>query len=1427
MSFRPFVFCLSAWIALAATPLRAADATAPSATGVAPPVEAPLSLDGIWAFTIDPALAAAPGVAGWDRLPVPGNWDTVNAYAQHIGAAWYRREFAVPSAWTGRRVRLNFGAVYESAEVSLNGVALGRHDGGHLPFDFDITDRVRRDAPNVVTVRADNTFRRGAWWAWGGISRSVTLTSHHAVRLVRQHVRAEPDLAARTAEIFIEYKLENAAAATATSSTRAPARPPPPRSPRSASSRPPAPSPVPAPPPSSSSAPKPASPSPSAKTGPPSSSSAPAALSPHAPRPNSPGALARPVCNVLYYIPSKNSPRSPRNCPVEIPPALRFSRLLFPLRSSPHPAVIFPSRRFPAALRSLVLAAAAPFAHAAEEPVSFNEHIRPILADNCFACHGSDAAHRKAKLRLDQFESATADRDGFRALIPGDVANSEVWQRIISTDPDEIMPPPDSHKPPLKAAQRDLVRRWIEQGAVYQNHWAFEPISRPAIPVSQRSAPNSQLSQNPIDAFIRQKLARQKLTPAPAAPPEVLLRRLTLDLTGLPPTPAELAAFLSDPIKNQESKIENLVARLLASPRYGEHFARHWLDAVRYSDTHGLHLDNIRHIWSYRDWVVRAFNANLPFDRFTLQQLAGDLLPDAELQSPVSTPRSPNSDPQSLISDLPSARLNALIASGYNRLHLTTSEGGAIEAEAEARNTADRTDTTAAVFLGLTAGCAACHDHKFDPLTQRDYYALGAFWKSLADRPWDGNVRVSAPVVVIADSPAKQARIAELDAAVRPLETALATRTTQLLADSPPAKLEKEPITYEVIWAEDSDLANPTDLRAPAALGEWRSGPDVPVAGGQRALRLEGGKSRPFNFNAGDVILTVRSDAKAFVHFLADPAQPPRAISLELISETQTTRFVWGDPTAFSPKLGGTRHVGPLPPPGAYARLEIDACEAGFDSGKTYTGLSITQSDGAAWWDRAGATLTSPDASADPLLSRAAWNTNLQANARFNEGMPLRHDIKYLIGLSGTQQNDEEKTRLDRYHREHIYAPYRAALEPEAHAARRLLAEQIHYELTNPMTLVSGERPVPLPAHILLRGQYDKPGDLVEPATPSFLPPLRLASPALNSQPSTLNSSASPRATRLDFARWLVDPQNPLTARVTVNRFWQQLFGAGLVRTPGDFGVQGDAPTHPELLDWLASEFVRSGWDVKKLVRLIVTSETYRQSSDVTPALLDLDPTDRLLARAPRLRLDGEVLRDQALALSGLLVPTIGGTPVRPYQPINIWEPVAFGGSNTKTYVRDDGPALYRRSLYTFWKRTAPAPAMSTFDAPSRETFCTGRGRSNTPLQALALMNDVQQFEAARAFAENLLAADSADTPRLAAAFRAVTSREPDATERDLLATALATHRAHYAKDPDAAEKVLTNGASKSKSIAPAPEIAAWTMVANLLFNLDETITRN
>ncbi len=1030
--------------------------------------------------------------------------------------------------------------------------------------------------------------------------------------------------------------------------------------------------------------------------------------------------------------------------------------------------------------RLAVVASLLPAALSAADKVTYNEHIRPILSANCFACHGVDASHRKAKLRLDTFEGATAEREGVRAVVPGDPQKSELWHRIVSPHEDEVMPPPDSHKAPLKPEQRDLVRRWIEQGAVYQKHWAFEAIARPEPP-----SPAGGASDHPIDRFVGQKLAAAKLQLSPEASRETLVRRLTLDLTGLPPTVAEVDAFLQD---RAPGAYDRLVDRLLASPRYGEHFGRHWLDAVRYADTHGLHLDNVRHIWPYRDWVVRAFNRNLAYDQFTIEQLAGDLLPEPDTEQ--------------------------LIASGYNRNHLTTAEGGAIEAEAEMRNTADRVDTTSAVWMGLTANCASCHDHKFDPLTQREYYAMGAIFKGLADRVWDGNVRLPGPIVTIAEDPKLQARIHQVTREVTPLERALTARVEALIAGGKTvAKAAKTPVAYEVIFAEDSDLVAVSDFRAPPAAGEWRTGADVPVAGGKRALRLEGRAERKFNFTAEDVRLTVPTEVRAFVHFQPDAVRPPRAVSVEFVSKEKTRRMIWGDRTAFGPEVAATAlYGGPLPAAGAYARLELSACDGGVAEGKAYTGVRVAQSDGAGWWDRAGAAIKSPSEADDPLLSSAAWSRPLRTAARDNFELPIRHDIKFLLGLSGNQQNEEEKARLERYHRDYINVRFRPDVEPELHAVRRLMSEQTYHELTYPSTLIARERDEPLPAHVLVRGQYDKPGEKVEPATPSFLPPA---------------ARSGARLSRLDFARWLVDPQHPLTARVTVNRYWQQLLGAGLVRTPGDFGVQGEMPTHPELLDWLASEFVRTGWDVKRLVRLVVTSRTYRQDSVTPPALLERDPENRLLARGPRLRLDAEVLRDQALALSGLLNPAIGGPPVRPYQPANIWEPVAFGGSNTKTYVQDKGAALYRRSVYTFWKRTAPAPAMATFDAPARETFCVGRARSNTPLQALALMNDVQQFEAARALAERLLLRTSSDGERLKLAFRTVTARAPDGVELKLLADTLSTHRAHYAGHTEAASQVIANGESKPSATLPVAEFAAWTMVANLLLNLDETIVRN
>ena len=502
--------------------------------------------------------------------------------------------------------------------------------------------------------------------------------------------------------------------------------------------------------------------------------------------------------------------------------------------------------------RLVVLSLLASASAFADEKVTYNEHIRPILSNNCFACHGMDASKREAKLRLDMREGATKDKNGLRAITPGDLENSELWHRINSTDETEIMPPADSHKPPLKPEERALIKRWIEAGAEYQNHWAYEPVARPDVP-----APKAGAADHPVDRFIGEKLAAHRLTLSAEAPREVLIRRLTLDLTGLPPTPEEVDAFVKD---RSKQAYERLVDRLLASPRYGEHYGRYWLDAARYADTHGLHLDNIRMIWPYRDWVVGAFNRNLPFDQFTIEQLAGDLLPNP--------------------------RIDQLVASGYNRNHLTTAEGGAIEEEAEMRNTADRVDTTAAVFMGLTASCASCHDHKFDPLTQKEYYSLGAIFKGLADRVWDGNVRLPGPIAVIAKDPKTQQRIDEVAADVTPLEAALTARVDGVAAETPLMKLEKKPITYEVVWAEDGDLPTPEDfLPGFSRAGEWREGSEVPVAGGKRALRLEGRTERPFAFTAGDVKLLVRSEVTAFVSFHPDPANPPRAVSLEFISD--------------------------------------------------------------------------------------------------------------------------------------------------------------------------------------------------------------------------------------------------------------------------------------------------------------------------------------------------------------------------------------------------------------------------------------------------------------------------------------------------------------------------------------------------------------
>jgi len=858
-------------------------------------------------------------------------------------------------------------------------------------------------------------------------------------------------------------------------------------------------------------------------------------------------------------------------------------------------------RRLVATLPAGLFAALGTGLAAAEPAIRFDRDIRPILSDNCYACHGPGT--QEAGLRLDSHEAATAELEsGARAIRAGDTKASEMLARISATDPDVVMPPPHTNKT-LSPEQRDLLARWIAAGAPYEQHWSFRPVVRPELPAAADPAVT-----NPIDRFLEARLAAEKLAVNPEADRPTLLRRLSFALTGLPPTPADVAAFVAD---TAADAYEKQVERLFESPHHGEEMARHWLDAARYADTHGLHLDNERQMWAYRDWVVKAFNDNLPFDQFTIWQLAGDLLPDATLEQQVAT--------------------------GFSRCNVTTSEGGSINDELLFRYAVDRTATTTNAFMGLTGQCAVCHDHKFDPISQREFYSLYAFFNSAADPGFDGN-RVDTPPVLKLPSAEQESRLQELTAARPALEKTLADALAAV-EDSCPESLDHDPLhSLEAWWAE-------------------RTGKD----------KLD------------DVPENLRGLVKA------GPEKTTKPEDVERIRRHWLTA-VWA------------------------ARPE-------------------------------------------PLTAAAA------------------------------------------------------ALEANGKATAEL-------EMQIPLTFVFADQPKMRDSFVMQRGNYDQPGEKVERGTPAFLPALAVA------------EGKSPD--RLDLAKWLVSADQPLTPRVAANRLWQQFFGVGLVKTSEDFGLQGEPPAHPELLDWLAAEYRQSGWDTRQLVKLLVTSRAFRRASDAKPEQLAADPENRLLARGPRFRLDAEQIRDNALAVSGLLVRTLGGVGVKPYQPPNIWEPVGFGNSNTRYYKQDSGDALYRRTMYLFVKRTAPHPALVNFDAPNREQFCGRRERSNTPLQALQLMNDIQHVEAARALAaRTLIEAPADDAERIEWLYRTVLARPPSAAEATIVAGALAGNRARYEADPEAARQAIAHGESKPPAgLAPA-ELASWTLVANLMLNLDETLTRN
>jgi mono/diheme cytochrome c family protein len=1020
------------------------------------------------------------------------------------------------------------------------------------------------------------------------------------------------------------------------------------------------------------------------------------------------------------------------------------------------------------ALLALAIGAATPAAGAA--PVAFNRDIRPILSDNCFACHGFDAEKRKAGLRLDTPEGAfAANKDGKVAIQPGDPDASGLWARLNTTDADDVMPPPETHKQ-LTAEQKALVKRWIEGGATYQKHWAFEPVAHPLVPEVKSVS-------NPVDRFVRVRLAEEKLTPAPESDRTTAIRRLSFDLRGLPPTPAEVDQFLAD---RRPDAYERLVDRLLDSPHYGEHMAKHWLDVARYADTHGMHLDNERQMWAYRDWVVKAFNRNLSFDRFTVEQLAGDLLPEPTTEQ--------------------------LVATGFNRCNVTTGEGGSIDAEWIFRYAVDRTSTTVQAWLGLTAGCAVCHDHKFDPLSQKEFYSLYAFFHSAADPAMDGNVLRTAPTVQLKGEE-EDRRLAGLKTEIRAAEAKLGG-ALKAVSYVDPASLTPPPTPRdeEMVWLEDDVPAGFKAQGAPNFVGEGQ-----PVLSGRKALRLKAGDGVQEVFESSAPALTVPQNARLFAHVYLDPKDPPKQVMLQFNTGDWEHRAVWGDIEAIQWGEKGEasrRHMGALPKSGEWVRLEVDAAEVGLKAGDPIRGLAYTQFAGTVFWDRAGVR-GRIDPANDPTRSFVAWTR--QYDGKDANGLP--DDLRKIFkDVPATNRTPGQVAQLREYYLSRACATTKPTFAPLTEAVTAAQKRHNDYNEGIVQSFIFRDLDQPRESFVMLRGAYDKPGERVFRNVPAVLPPLR--------------QTNSPD--RLALAEWLVNDENPLTARVTVNRFWQQFFGTGLVKTADDFGSQGEPPTHPELLDWLASHFRDSGWDVKGLVRLLVTSATYRQDSRVSPNLLQRDPANRLLARGPRFRLDAEQLRDNALFISGLMDLTFGGKGVKTYQPPNIWEPVAYSGSNTKDYKQDTGNALYRRSLYAFFKRTAPHPFMGNFDAPNRELMCPGRERSNTPLQALQLMNDVQHFEAARNLAQRMLKeGGKTAADRLAFGYRAVLGRKPSGGEVTVLAKTLKQHLARYEADAEAAKQVITFGESKPDESLKAPEVAAYTLTANLLLNLDETVTRN
>ena len=1035
----------------------------------------------------------------------------------------------------------------------------------------------------------------------------------------------------------------------------------------------------------------------------------------------------------------------------------------------------------------------------ASAAVDYARDVLPILSDKCYHCHGPDETGRKAKLRLDTKEGALRTKDA--VIIPGKSAQSEVINRITTTNLDDVMPPPDSNRH-LTPQQIATLKQWVNEGAKWGMHWAFVPPVRSEVPkvgkkVISKSViskaggrrteslmTGSLITKTPIDAFVLARLEKEKLAPALEAKRETWLRRVTFDLTGLPPTLGELDAFLADADAHAH---ELVVDRLLASPRFGERMATEWLDLARFADTHGYQMDRFRPVWPYRDWVIKSFNENLPFDQFVTWQLAGDLLPNATKEQRLAT--------------------------AFNRLHNQNEEGGIAEEEYRVAYVVDRVNTFGTAFLGLTTECTRCHDHKYDPITQKDFYSLFAFFQNVDESGQTSYFTDSTPVpALLLSTDAQDQKLDELKRTIATKESELAAlRKTAWgeFAKNPPPVPGVEITGLIAHFAFDEIISNKVANLAGTNFAKAQDKPLlVPGQSGQ-AVELSGENG----FTFGKIGHFHRASTFTISLWLQTPTNAPRFVVLhhskapidagsrgyELLLENGRVAFglhhMWpGNSLKVASKAALTTnrwtHVAVTYDGSSRARgvrVFIDGAAAEVEVVRDNLWKDITYGG------------DEPELTLGNRFRDNGFKGGRVDDLRVFDRALTVLEVARIAGLDRKPAREEQ---FDHFFATQ-FAPARA-VEKELHATRN---EQRKFINPIPEIMAMQELPQPKPAFVLKRGAYDSPGERVFANTPGVLPPFPAGQPT----------------NRLGLARWLLQPDHPLMARVTVNRFWQMMFGKGLVETSDNFGSQGAQPTHPELLDWLAREFTEQGWDTKRFLKTLALSATYRHSSHASAELLARDPANQLLARGPARRLTAEMLRDQSLALSGLLVEKIGGPSVKPYQPAGLWE-IAMGKPN---YDQGRGDELHRRSLYTYWKRTVPPPTVMVFDAADRSACSAQRQSTSTPLQALALLNDVQITEAARHLSQRMMQEGGGnDDARVTWMFQATTNRKPTPREIPVLKQLLAEQRATFSTDTNSAVQLLKVGETKNNPALDSVELAAGTVLAQALLNHDGAVMR-